>query len=249
MPDLTVITTLYNCEKYVEQSIKSVINQTYDDFNWILLNDGSTDATWDIVRSFEDPRMTLIDSKDNQRIPRRRNQCIGLANSKYVCIHDGDDISLPHRFERQMEVMKSSPDLFCCGAWAIAINDEGERQETMNYPALKHSQIVNQLLIKRQNPMIDPTTMFKQEDFVKLHGYTLEKAIYTVPDMDLWARAMLDGKIFANIPEPLIEYRFNPDGMTMKHQKEMIGAHMVVWKRFRDAYVAQQRTTEAVSNE
>jgi len=244
VPEVSVVTTVYNCEDYIVDSMESMLSQTFGDFEWLILNDGSTDSTWDIVNSFDDSRIKAIDSSENWKIPRRRNQAIRMATGKYICIHDGDDISLPHRLQYQVAHLRQNSHLFCCGGWAISIDADGEQQDMMKYPAIKHEAIVNQLLIKKMNPMIDPTTLFHREGFEKLGGYTLDKSIYTVPDMDLWGRAILDGMRFENIPTPLIKYRRNPSGMTQLNKPEMIGAHMAVWKRFRNAYIEKmpQRT-------
>lgn len=236
MAKVSVITPVYNCEDYIAESMQSMLDQTYTDYEWIIMNDGSTDSTWDIVQSFSDSRIIMVDSDDNKKIPYRRNQAIAMASGKYICIHDGDDISLPNRLEKQVKRLENKPKLFCCGGWAIAIDSIGESQEIMNYPGLRHEQVVNQLLNKKMNPMIDPTTLFSRDVFLSLGGYSLEESIYTVPDMDLWSRAILDNRLFENIPEPLIKYRRNPGGMTQVHKTEMITAHMKVWTGFRNSY-------------
>jgi len=238
-PKLSIITTLYNCEQFIEESIQSVLNQTYSDFEWIIINDGSTDSTWKIATEIlaEDNRVIMINSSENKKIPKRRNEAIGLARGKYVAIHDGDDISLPMRFEKEIAYLEKNDSVFCVGGHAVMIDHESEQTGIMNYPPIRHRQIVNGLLHKQLNPMIDPSTMFKREVFESLGGYTLDESIYTVPDMDLWARAIVDGRVFANLPEIIIKYRKNADGMTEKHKSEMIKAHMHVWRRFRSELI------------
>lgn len=237
-PKLSVITTLYNCERYVADSLRSVLEQTYSDFQWIVLNDGSTDSTWKIVNKMigDDSRAVLVDNKENKRIPASRNEAIKLATGKYIAIHDGDDISLPHRFMSQVGFLDSRKDIFCVGGHAISIDHEGNQKGMMVYPPAHHRQIVFSLLRLKQNPVIDPTSMFRKADFEKLGGYTLNEDLYTVPDMDLWARAIVSGKVMANMQDALIRYRVNPNGMTQKHKSQMIDAHMMVWRRFRKEY-------------
>jgi len=100
---ISIITTLYNCQNFIEQSILSIINQSFNDFEWIIINDGSSDKTWDIVTKLTDKYENIIkiDNKDNKKIPLRRNEAISMASSEYVAIHDGDDISLPNRLLHQ----------------------------------------------------------------------------------------------------------------------------------------------------
>lgn len=234
-PKLSVVTTLYNCEQFIEESIQSVLDQTYSNFEWIIINDGSTDSTWRIATEMlaEDHRVTMINSSENKKIPRRRNEAIKMSRGKYIAIQDGDDISLPMRFEKEIAYLEKNTNVFCVGGHAIMIDHNGNQLEAMNYPPITHNQIVNGLLYKKLNPMIDPSTMFKKEVFESLGGYTLDESIYTVPDMDLWARALVKGKVFANLPEIIIKYRKNKNGMTEKNKSEMIKAHMHVWRRFR----------------
>lgn len=246
-PKLSVVTTLYNCEQFIEESIQSVLDQTYSDFEWIIINDGSTDSTWDIATKMlaEDHRVIMMNSSENKKIPRRRNEAIKMSRGKYIAIQDGDDISLPMRFEKEIAYLDNNTNVFCVGGHAIMIDHEGKQSGVMNYPPIRHRQIVNGLLHKQLNPMIDPSTMFKKYVFESLGGYTLDESIYTVPDMDLWARAIVDGKVFANLPEIIIKYRKNANGMTEKHKSEMIKAHMQVWRRFKNEFMT---ATEGETN-
>ena len=234
-PLISIITTIYNCEKYLSESIESILNQTFTDFEFIIFNDGSTDGSMDIARSYRDDRIRLYDSSENKRIPRRRNEAINLARGKYIAIHDGDDISLSDRFKIQIKIMKHS-EIFCIGGYATRIDLDGEETGIMDYPPDTHIQIVNMILTKCMNPIIDPTTIFCKDTFLRLGGYTLDKEIYTVPDFDLWLKTILDGQKFLNVQEPLIKYRQNPDSMTGSHKKEMIQHHMIVWTRFCQNY-------------
>jgi|TARA_Y100000310_G_scaffold297999_1_gene331506 glycosyltransferase involved in cell wall biosynthesis len=215
----------------LQESINSALSQTFTDFEFIIINDGSTDSSKDIVLSYKDDRIVFIDNTDNKKIPTRRNEAIDIAKGKYIAIHDGDDVSLNDRFEKQINLLESE-DLFCVGGFADKIDTEGNELELMDYPPETNYKIINKAFVGCRNPMIDPTTMFRRDDFLLLGGYTLDTIIYTVPDFDLWIRAILTRKKFHNIQEALIKYRFNPDGMTLKHKKEMIKAHMVVWYKF-----------------
>lgn len=242
-PLLSVITPVFNCEEYIIRSLLSLSVQCAPG-EYLIEDDGSTDDTPKIVQRFINMRpskpfrFTL--GETNLRIPRRRNRMIKeLARGKYIAIHDGDDVSLSFRLKSQIEFLESHPDVFCVGGWAKKIDlegnsilDEDGNQKLMDYPPASHDEIVDMIRGQCMNPMIDPTTMFRRDDFLELNGYSVEEEIYTVPDFDLWIRAINSGKKFANIQLPLIEYRTNPNGMTGKHKKEMIAAHMVVWSRF-----------------
>lgn len=230
-PLVSVVTTVYNCEKHIRESVESILGQTFSDFEFIIINDGSTDSTFDIVREYNDDRIVLIDNDDNKKIPTRRNEGIQIARAKYIAIHDGDDISMAYRLDKQYGLISKRQDLFCVGGHAVKIDDDGNVTGSMTYPPSRPVH-VNTSLRRSKNPMIDPTTMFVRDIFIKLGMYSLDEEIYTVPDFDLWARAVSYGYKMLNIQHPLIRYRVNPNGMTQLHSDEMKKAHMEVWRRF-----------------
>jgi len=237
---ISIITTLYNCQNFIEQSILSIINQSFNDFEWIIINDGSSDKTWDIVTKLTDKYENIIkiDNKDNKKIPLRRNEAISMASSEYVAIHDGDDISLPNRLLHQYSFFqKQKEDVFCVGGWALQIDENDIESRIMSYPPVSHNENVNMLLVGRKNPIIDPTSMFKKKIFKDIGMYTLNRDIYTVPDMDLWCRAILSGYKIINMPEVLIKYRINPNGMTRLHNKEMQKSHNQVINSFKTSMI------------
>lgn len=243
---VSVITTVYNCEKYVERSIESILNQTFEDYEFIIVNDGSTDGTAALVRKyFSDKRIRFVPNQDNMKIPTRRNQAISMARGQYIAIHDGDDISKLDRLEHQYNFLRNNIAYFCIGGHAEKIDLDGNSIGMMDYPPAGHDDIVSMIRSKCMNPMIDPTTMFRKSDFLKLGSYTLDKSIYTVPDFDLWLNAIKTGRKFANLQSPLIEYRTNPDGMTGKHKQEMITAHMIVWSKFMRDYRKKNTTGQS----
>ncbi len=239
-PKVSVITTVYNCRDYIESSIESILKQKYEDFEFIIVNDGSTDDTWEKVTSFQDPRIILINNKENKKIPFRRNQAIEQARGEYIAIHDGDDESLPIRLQQQVDYLDFHKKIFCVGGHAVKINVNGEETGFMTYPPTRHVEIVR-LYTRFVNPIIDPTCMFRREDFISLGCYSLDPAIYTVQDLDLWGRAILEGKRLSNERTPVIRYRINPQGVTRKCKKEMISAHSFVTRNFLIKYVEQKR--------
>jgi glycosyltransferase involved in cell wall biosynthesis len=228
MIDISVVMTILNCRQYLKDSIESILNQTYKSFEFIIVDDGSTDGSHEVVNLYNDSRILYIRNKDNKRIPSRRNEAIHLAKGNFIAIQDGDDISYPDRLEKQISFL----DIFCVGGHADKINPEGLICGSMDYPPAVHDDMINMLLQKSLNPLIDPTTMFRRSDFVRLGGYTLDKEIYTVPDLDLWVKAILSGNKLANLQSKLIKYRVNPEGMTSIHKREMIKSHVIVWKKF-----------------
>jgi hypothetical protein len=118
----------------------------------------------------------------------------------------------------------------------------------MNYPPSSHNDIIDLFKGGILNPLIDPSTMFRTKDFDKLGGYSLDKECYLVPDMDLWLRALIDGKRLANFPMPLIRYRVNPEGMTNKYKREMIFYHCKLLRKYMPIIVNNVSTKQRISS-
>ena len=177
----------------------------------------------------------IIDNKDNKGIPIRRNEAIKIAKGKYIAIHDADDISLPHRFKKQVEFLEKNNDVFCLGGHAIEIDENGEKRGERTYPPCSSQESID-IITSREtfylNPIIDPSTMFRRDIFLELGGYSLDKSIYLVPDYDLWLRSFLNGEKICNLQDFIIKYRKHSESRTGEKKKEMNKAHMIVWRNF-----------------
>lgn len=232
-PKVSVITPVYNCKQYLRESVDSIKNQIFGDFEFIILDDGSTDGTYGVIRDETDARIIKMHYGKNKKIPIRRNEAISICHGEYIAIHDGDDISEADRLSLQVDFLDKNPDIFCVGGHATKIDKNGDEIGLMDYPPETHQEIVKMLRDKFYlNPIIDPTTMFRRDIFHKLGGYNIDEEIYTAPDYDLWLRAISAGYRFANIQKPIIKYRENSSGMTGQKKQEMIRAHMIIWRRF-----------------
>lgn len=125
-PKVTVGIPAYNAERFIGWAIKSVLNQTYTDFELIITDDGSTDKTVEIARSFNDPRIKLISDGQNHGISYRLNQQIDLAQGEYFVRMDADDIMLPDRIEKQVEYLAEHPEVDIIGGDVIVIDDDNK---------------------------------------------------------------------------------------------------------------------------
>lgn len=232
MPKVSVITPVYNCEKYIISSINSVLGQGFRDFELIIINDGSTDETPNIIKSFENSKIRFFDLGQNKGIPVARNFGINQAKGEYIAIHDGDDISESDRFLEQVQFLDAHPEIFCVGSWATKIDEESKIIDEMIYPPPDHKEIYK-MFFGRICPIIDPSTMFRKSDFIELSCYNeTDKYAHFVPDLDLWFRALVKGKMFANLTKKLISYRINPKGMTNLYKPKMIEAHVRIQAKY-----------------
>ncbi|HAS7841575.1 TPA: glycosyltransferase family 2 protein, partial [Vibrio cholerae] len=117
-PKISVVMSVYNGEKYLGEAIDSILKQTFSDFEFIIINDGSTDKTLEIIKSYmkKDDRIVLV-SRENKGLIVSLNEGLDLAKGQYIARMDADDISIKSRFEKQIEFLDSNPDIGVCGTW------------------------------------------------------------------------------------------------------------------------------------
>lgn len=236
-PNISVLLTLYNVEDFIQESLQSVLDQSYDNYELLIVNDGSTDNTIDIVEDMLKHndlkyKPKIYNFSENKGIPIRANLALEKANGKYVAIQDGDDISLYNRFEIQTKVLENHNNIFAIGGQCLKIDEKGNNIGRLNPYPLTHLDIVNQIKKFRRNPIANPTAMFRLEKFHSICGYKEDAKIKLVQDFELWTKAIKNGFILNNLNMHLVKYRVRSESNTVKHKNEMIMHHMTVWKRF-----------------
>ena len=198
-PLISVALPIYNGERYLAEAIDSILAQTFTDFELIIIDDGSTDSSLDILRVYEkrDARIRLI-SRENRNLVATLNEIIDLARGTWIARMDQDDIAMPHRFERQLEWLeKSGADI--CGTWVrfFGAGDERVLKHPQNDDAIKMAMLFG-------CPFAHPTVMMKA-DLVRKLRY--DNAYEKCEDYDLWERASRAGWLMTNVPEILLLYR------------------------------------------
>ena len=209
---LSVVLSTYNEENYIAKAIQSILDQTYPYFEFIIVNDGSTDSTLQIVKSFSDPRIVLID-KPNSGLPDSLNKGIASAKYDWIARMDGDDIAIPDRFERQVGYIKE--DSAVIGGQFIAINEMGEpiSGKVSNKP-LSYTKCRSALLFG-MSPLAHPTVLVKKELLIKYGGYDVN--FRAAQDVELWSRLVPFVNI-VNIHEPILYYRQHTNNITNKRK-------------------------------
>ena len=187
-PLVSVIMAVYNCEKFIKESLYSIINQNFKDFEIILYDDGSTDETYfiaeEILLSSELAyTMGSLSVGSHVGCGQNRNKAINHARGKYIAIQDGDDISFPHRLKKEVAFLEDNPHIFCVSAFAEVIDENGKFLENYIYPPIDHEGIKKDMIERKNNPIIDPASMFRRDIFEKLGGY--DKKWELVPDFNL----------------------------------------------------------------
>ncbi len=233
-PKLSVITAAYNAERFIEESILSVLGQTFQDFELIFVNDGSKDGTSEIIKKYiSPPKIRLLENEYNEGIAVSRNRALLSARGEYVAIHDADDISLPYRFEQEIDFLDSHPEVTFMGSHAIKISLTGAVTGSMIYPPADTETAFRQITRWKLNPIIDPSSMYRRAPVIEAGGYVMDERLKTSSDFNLWCNLLSTGHLLSNIQEPLIKYRLNPNGVTMSKQSEMLLATDLICATFK----------------
>lgn len=200
-PAVTVLMAVYNGEPYLREALESVLGQSFSDFEFLIIDDASSDHTVEIVESYRDPRIRLIHNTRNLGLTASLNKGIELARGRYIARMDSDDISLPERFSRQFEFMESNPSVGVCGTWAKTIDPAGN--VTGELRALTGASLKK--LCWRPSPFLHPTVMVRA-DLMKSCGYNPEYP--QAQDYELWLR-LCRKTDFYNLDQFLVHYRIH----------------------------------------
>lgn len=208
-PLITVLMPAYNAAKYIAEAIRSVLEQSFRDFELLIINDGSTDNTENIIRSFTDSRIRLV-SQANAGVAAALNKGILLAKAEYIARFDADDICLPQRLQKQYDFLETHPGYVLTGADATYIDQEGNHVFDLAYPAYTDEQIRG--LPPSVCPFSHVTVMYRRSAVIAAGGYNINA--HTFEDHLLWHQILLQGKV-NNIPEVLVAVRFSPGSVTI----------------------------------
>lgn len=212
-PQVTVIMPVYNGEAYLAEAIKSVLNQTFQDFELLLINDGSTDNSLKIIQNFNDSRLRVVSNESNWGLVRTRNRGLSEAKGQYLAMLDCDDIALPDRLHRQVHFLNQFMDYGVVGSQIIFINEQGKEvgretynQKTENIPAILffNNYLAQSSVMIRKNILNE---MRYREEFPPAEDY------------DLWVRLSRITKIKI-LPIPLVKYRLHTNNISVKKAQE-----------------------------
>ena len=203
---VSVLMSAYNAEKYVSEAIESVLNQSYRNFELLIADDASTDKTKAVIDSFNDQRIQTFHNKKNLHKNRTINKLFEISSGEFVTIHDADDLSLPFRFEKQVAVLQSRPEVALCGTIQQRMTANGEllnafRKKEIDFSLIRQS-------MKKSNTEGDPSMMFRAAVIPGVGGL-LREMFKTNEDYDLVLRIM-DKFETTNVPEVLYHYRNVP---------------------------------------
>ncbi len=211
-PLVSVIMGVYNGEDYLKEAIDSILAQTFRSFEFIIINDGSTDKTSDILSQYDDPRIYIIE-QENKGLVASLNIGCSIAVGNYIARMDADDISMPSRFEEEIKLFSTDAEIALVGTFFAYIDEAGTPTGTvMAMPTLD---IDLRRALYTVNPFAHGSTMFKRSVFEALSGYTDEYG--PTEDYELWRRfANTSAYKFGVVPQALYLYRLNSEGISNK---------------------------------
>lgn len=212
---ISIVMPVYNAGDYLSECMESILSQSYTNFELIIIDDGSTDQSVNILNSYPDKRIKLI--KNEHNFIRSLNLGLERSSGKYIARMDSDDIMMPDRLQKQYDYMENNPDIDVCGSWLKVF---GKIQNIFTGPT-SHTDIVKNMLLK--NTIYHPSVLLRRSslfDQTDLKFSYKEEYIYA-EDYKLWIDLIINGKKFAVIPETLLKYRVSDTQMTNTKKSEM----------------------------
>jgi len=208
-PRITVLMPAYNVEKYIGDAITSVLKQTFEDFELLIVNDGSTDDTVKVIESFKDTRIRLI-SQENKGVAAALNTGLIYASAPYIARFDADDICYPNRLKIQYEFITAHPEYSIIGSSVHCIDVNNNFVFTQHPAGHLHEEL--QDLAYYRCPFIHSSVLYKKDLIVSKGGYN--EHAYTYEDHFLWVNILHDIKA-CNLTQPLLKVRLNPESVTI----------------------------------
>jgi len=221
---ISVVMPVYNGESHLKEAIDSILNQTYSDFEFLIINDGSTDGSEDIILSYQDDRIKYILNEANLGIVKTLNKGIVLASNKYIARMDADDISMPHRFERQLAYMEANPDIAACGSNILKFyNDDLKQTKSSNVKTEEKELKIRAIFY---TAFWHPTMLLRTK-ILKDHHLRYRLDYKYAQDKALWIDISKHGAL-TNVKEPLLYYRVHENQVSTKFFAEQYAISMAI---------------------
>lgn len=210
LPLVSVSMPVFNSERYIAEAIESILSQTYTNFELIIVDDGSSDRTREIIDRFTDPRIIKIYSDQNRGLITTRNLIAEMAKGKYLALLDADDRAMPQRLQSQVEFLESNAaDI--CGADHWTLNQANGK---MKHSKQRYSDADIRALLTIYSPLCNPAILGRLEMFKQ---FPYKNSYMHAEDYCLWVEIALAGYRFANIKKKLIVYRLHPTQTSINH--------------------------------
>lgn len=204
MVDVSIIMGVYNCEKYLKESIDSIINQTFNNWELIMCDDGSTDNTYVIGKKYADSnpqKIKILKNETNKGLNYTLNRCLKEAKGKYIARQDGDDISDKNRLKIEFDFLENNKEYVLVSSNMIYFDENGE------YGMSNMKEKPDKYDFVKGSPFCHAPCMIRKNIIQKVNGYTVDKKLLRVEDYHLWFKVYEKGYKGYNIQEPLYKMR------------------------------------------
>lgn len=218
---ISVVMSNYNTPlNYLKESIDSVLNQTYSNFEFIIIDDGSTDDSLEFIKSYDDPRIKLIINEENIGLTKSLNKGLDLARGEYIARMDADDICYPERFEKQIAYMDEHPDTIVCGTWAEIIDDKSNvRLEDWTRQSINDiDEYRIHLLFENKPLLVHPSSFFNHRLLID-HNISYNEDYRYAQDYDMWANCSRYANLYI-YPHILLKFRQHENNISLSKTAE-----------------------------
>jgi len=228
LPLVSVLMPCFNVEKYVEESLNSILSQTYRNLEIITINDCSTDRTGEILQRMAntDCRIKIINNEENLKLIKTLNKGVTLCSGEYIARMDADDIALPRRIEKEVTFLEKNKDHDIVSTLFYAFPSENPGKRSLHHNPIHHEELRAYMLFK--SGICHPAVMIRKRIFTEL-GLKFEEEYLHVEDYALWSQAIYKTKI-ANINDGLLLYRVHQQQISTMHEKLQIDNKKKVFK-------------------
>ncbi len=230
MAKISIVMPVYNTEKFVAEAIESILSQTFQDFEFIIIDDGSTDWSWGVIQKYanKDNRIIARKNKTNIWISATRNDMIDVCTSNYIVCQDSDDVSLPERLALSIEYLEKNPECWVVAWDVLVIDDEWKQLWKRSY-----SRMIKNTILKK-SPIAQLASMFRKDVFEEVGKYSEELSV--AEDYDLWCRMYAAWYTINNLWIPLAKMRLRTGQTKSNKIKEVIQSTLLVQSRAVNLY-------------
>jgi len=221
-PRVTVLLPVHNGERHLGLAVESILMQTFTDFELLIIDDGSTDKSLEILRGFRDPRLIIVRSESKQGLVAALNKGVFRARGQYIARMDADDISLPERLSRQVEILDNNPEIGVCGCWWRTIDEGGKVLSEQRLPT-GSDECKSWFFLFGEQPLGHPCSMYRTRLVSDMGGY--EREFRHAEDFRLWSKLARNSVAMANVPEFLFLYRRHAIQVSELHRDEQRQNH------------------------
>jgi glycosyltransferase involved in cell wall biosynthesis len=244
MPKVTVLMPVYNGERYLREALESILRQTFSDFEFLIIDDGSRDGTSTILRSYHDERIRVVENGRNLGLIATLNKGLQMARGEYVARMDADDISLPQRLERQLDYMERHREVCVVSSYYYHIDEKYRVFETCR-PEPKDFLISFKMHVEGYNPICHPAAMFRTKPVRDAGGYSPEYP--HAEDGALWFRLDSLGMKFGVVPRFLFLYRYHPRQITQTRSEEGTRSYFSAYAQHLSCFLGEPLGVEDVT--